>query len=355
MTVARVNMQWEQDLKDRVQDRVGKRGLTEFTVQAVEAKLAGHDTSQDLDKELNQTRDLAQQLADALVRSGDADDARARVMEIDLPAWLETTGWPQEFADLVPIEDAAPEPVNVPSSDPDEVIQQGPHSPQVAASAPTHGYTEEDLAKPSWQVAGEVSLRNGETATITTPPVVVTEGGSLLDRVRAKAAEKGVDMDGMDLKPASSLPKPPAPERPEPDPQISQVERLEVPGGPGNPHNHVFERVDGILCCDCGGWIDESTTPGKFVPGADEEALRLYGEEEKATVSLQTAEGVDSPAYPRQQVTWAAAGSDSVNAEPVTFEPFAPTGEIVGVAVGDASAPDTCPHGSAPDDCWECF
>jgi hypothetical protein len=102
---ARVNMIWPKDLKDRVTDKNGPRGLTEFTLEAVEVALqGGADELKRLEKELNETKHLAQLLADRIVMGGSSVDRLEAFMELELPTWLDTSGWPSEMAKRVPTE-----------------------------------------------------------------------------------------------------------------------------------------------------------------------------------------------------------------------------------------------------------
>ncbi len=232
----RVSMEWPAELKEQLRALVGSRGLTDFTIQAVKTRLADRPETQDLNKELNETRWLVQRLADTIVRSGDDDDPVSRLQEVELPAWVDTTGWPEAFVRAVRIEDPTPEsvekpfheeradrglpPVDAPTcpKHPEVAIAPGgfcgkcgskadteadknspeTESPQVTggAAADTEGDTDEDLHRPMFMTGDK------------TPDLPHDQqGGSLLDRVKAKAMEKGIDINGANLKPASSLTK----------------------------------------------------------------------------------------------------------------------------------------------------
>lgn len=98
----RVTMEWPKELKAQVRDKVGPRGLTEFTIEAVNIHLSGtNERIKEQELELNSTKHLVQLLADRLAMGGDPVDRLSSMMEIDLPAWIDTTGWPNEYAKLV--------------------------------------------------------------------------------------------------------------------------------------------------------------------------------------------------------------------------------------------------------------
>lgn len=100
-------MIWPADLKARVIERTGgvRGGLTEFTLEAVELHLKGEGAVRDLELELNETKLLAQLLADRIVMGGTQADRLEALMEVEFPAWMDTSGWPSEFAKRVPIEE----------------------------------------------------------------------------------------------------------------------------------------------------------------------------------------------------------------------------------------------------------
>lgn len=98
----RVTMEWPKELKAKVRDKVGPRGLTEFVVEAVGIHLAGtNERIKEQELELNSTKHLVQLLADRLAMGGDPVDRLSSMMEVELPSWVDTTGWPNEYAKLV--------------------------------------------------------------------------------------------------------------------------------------------------------------------------------------------------------------------------------------------------------------
>lgn len=263
---ARVNMNWPAALKERVTEAVGQRGLTTFAVAAVEEKLSSIDAQKRLEgeveglrKEIDETRYLAQLLADRFVMS---DDRRSALMEVDLPSWLETNGWPDELAALVPKVD--PEIAAAYDVPPDQIDQIDPEA--VDLVTPSTGVEEpvedEDLHRPMFmtgraepdQPQGEpdpaVGITDEERQALELPHD--TQGDDLLERIRAKAAEKGLDIDQARLKPASQIPTPQRDkeadsptDNPEPEiesPQVSEPQES----------TPVDTPVDKDLCPKCG-------------------------------------------------------------------------------------------------------
>lgn len=99
---SRVVQLWPTELKDKANEVAGKGKLTELTIEAVEIHLG---LSGDLDartKELNEVKYFAQQLADQLVLGVQSPEERLQaLMEVEFPEWVDTTGWPANFADRV--------------------------------------------------------------------------------------------------------------------------------------------------------------------------------------------------------------------------------------------------------------
>lgn len=114
----RVTMEWPKDLKAQVRDKVGPRGLTEFTLDAVALHLqGGSDVAlKAQERELNEAKEFIQLLADRLAMGGSPEDRLQAMMEIEFPFWVDTTGWPEPYAQLVKPEpiDLTPEPAPEP-------------------------------------------------------------------------------------------------------------------------------------------------------------------------------------------------------------------------------------------------
>jgi len=213
-------MLWPESLKEQVRERVGGRGLTRFTLEAVQAKLNTHDVHQADSKELNQVKDLAQRLADAIAMGGDYEDPEETLRYIDLPSWIQTVGWPDSTARVVSPEDSTSELVDQESDEPE------PPEPPDHPFDPSHtGMVCEHLVfrdgggdqcglPPEAHTSGVYDADGyvkpelpavGDPDTIRSTPPKAAVAGSLLERIQAKAAEKGVDLSGVDLKPASTV------------------------------------------------------------------------------------------------------------------------------------------------------
>lgn len=111
----RVVMLWPKALKEQVRETAGKRGITEFTLKAVNVHLGIDADLEHSDRLLNETRHFAQQLADQLVLGGGTDERLQFLMELEFPTWVSTQGWPAAYAERVrpPVPVAAPEPAQV--------------------------------------------------------------------------------------------------------------------------------------------------------------------------------------------------------------------------------------------------
>lgn len=252
----RVAMLWPVELKDAVREEVGPRGLTDFTLEAVRAKLGVHDAHKEDSKELNEVRFLAQRLADAIALGGDYEDRAETLRLMELPAWIRTDGWASDLAAIVQPEDSTPEPVvepDLPSlADIDEM-----NEPEVMETKPCpYWHQDQQCELPSRHEgahhAGELTWGEpapdlpavGDPGTIVSEPPSAPKG-DLAERVRQKALEKGVDLSGIDLKPASKVETPPV------RGAHAQLEE----------HNHAFEVVEGGRRCACGTMIDDTTKP----------------------------------------------------------------------------------------------
>lgn len=241
----RATMVWPKDLKNRVRDKVGPRGLTDYTVAAVERHLQDSDQLDELTLELNQSKALIQLLADRLAMG--LDVRHEAVMEIDLPEWLDTTGWLPEYAALV-------RPSSTPVEAPVDnlVVQTGEKSwGESEGSAPIS-----DI-EPSEGIEG------------ATTPIQITEAAPSGERTDlfAKVMERTggqLDPGFSSLKPASELPVPPKPEQPE-------------------VHNHAWVKIDDVYTCECTAIIDESD-PVTYPNGVVREPIVIPLEEGEAVV-----------------------------------------------------------------------
>lgn len=260
---ARVTMLWPPELKAAVRERVGSRGLTEFVIEATKAKLGTHDAHKADSKELSEVKYLAQQLADSIAMGSDYADPLTTLQEIGLPDWIQTDGWTDELSNLVKPEDSTPEKVTIelveheflPSHTGmvcERMIMRDGHGEDCGLPADVHpkvlaeegsplknltdhfGVTQPGdgakiVAEPSAKAkrAREILLDKPTAAEalqeikdlpkVGDPETIVSElphdrqaGDDLLARIQAKAAEKGVDISGIDLKPASSVQRVPS-------------------------------------------------------------------------------------------------------------------------------------------------
>jgi hypothetical protein len=140
----RVTMVWPKALKDQVRDKAGQGGMTEWVMEAARIHLG---VSGDLDAttvELNQAKHLVQLLADRLVMGGEHDDRLQALMEVELPEWIDVTGWPAPMAALVkpeaPTAPAIGDPVTVtevvPAKTPPPAVESVPESGEAPSEVP---------------------------------------------------------------------------------------------------------------------------------------------------------------------------------------------------------------------------
>lgn len=246
----RVNMNWPPGLKDRIREHAGARGVTEFVVTACEVRLVDEDRVKTLEKEVDELRYLAQLLADRYVMGGDHEDREAFLMEVDLPSWMSTEGWPANLAKQV-IREHVPLPPTpeerVPSPPPPVVGQAADEVrlsvEDVVGQDEPEFEEDEDLHRP-------MALTKPKAQADEAPKEIAFDAGpgnDLFNRVAEVAAQKGIDMSAAGLVPASQIQAP--------------------------VHNHSwFRNEDDELQCGCGMWIDTSdkeTYPNGIVRGPD--------------------------------------------------------------------------------------
>lgn len=194
----RVVMLWPKELKDKVREVAGKRGITEFTVDAVSIHLGVSGDLGSTNKELNEVKYFAQQLADQLVLGVESPEERLQaLMEIEFPSWIDTSGWPPNFAARV-----HPEPVAIPEPEPDWISDESPLTPEEKVEK------FEALEKPDPQPEVEVVATESDREMVAEP-----SRDDLFARVMAKAGGKLDDVPGLKL--ASQVEKP-APREEEP-------------------------------------------------------------------------------------------------------------------------------------------
>lgn len=323
----RVNMNWPIGLKDRVVEITGARGVTQFAIEAVEQRLSSEDRAQLLEKEINELRYFSQLVLDRYVMGGDHENREAFLMELDLPAWLRTEGWPSDLAKLVPVLD----PISTPVLSEGQRVPTQPPAP--ITGEPKQEYSDADLRAPSYVVAGtpkagkspmpaspevleamngaifvpgrhdfvrsaegsgkvcmadgcaegpDHEVHTGVQTPVETPaaaplgrdnPSYVAPSDDFLARVQAKAAEKGIDVSGAGLVPAS---------------RVATPEKPPV-------HNHAWVRHDDKrLHCDCGAVIDEPTA--EHPAGIVREPVEPTSWDPPAEVPTEPAPVLDVPA-----------------------------------------------------------
>lgn len=204
----RVSMIWPSELKQQVRDKAGKRGITDYLIEAAQIHMGVSGGMAAQEQEINELRHLIQLLADRLAMGGGEQERREAFMEVELPAWIDTTGWPSTFASLV-----KPEPVV-------QVEPEVPQTVEVVAVVPPKQEAAPRAAAPKAKAAPEVP--EVQPDPIQTP--VQASGSDLLERIRAKAMEKGVDISDAQLRPASTVSKP-EPKQPSPEPELPELPR----------------------------------------------------------------------------------------------------------------------------------
>lgn len=216
----RVTQNWPTELKEAVEAVAGKRGGTEFTLAAVRDRLSSSDRLLELDQELNDARYLCQLLADRYAMGGTAADRESALMEVELPSWLDTKGWPEALAKQV-AKPVAPKPQPVVQPPPATVqvdLNGEPEKPAAPERIPCPYHKqgqqcEHEARHKGKHHAGDLEWGE-ETQTLADRAErqvgEMPAGDALLARVQAKAAEKGIDLGGAGLVPASTIEQPEA-------------------------------------------------------------------------------------------------------------------------------------------------
>lgn len=124
-------MIWPKELKERVRERVNSRGLTDWVLDAVRARL---DEVPDADM-----RELVQRMADSIALGGDYEDREMAIHMLDLPDWVDRSEWPWvKYAQQLVESEAAPddEPETDAQPNPEPEPEPEPVEPEVAESGP---------------------------------------------------------------------------------------------------------------------------------------------------------------------------------------------------------------------------
>lgn len=201
-------MVWPTDLKGRAQEVAGEGSLTEFTIEAVEAHLKDHTVIRDTQRELDETKLLCQLLADRIVMGGTSTDRLEALMEVEFPSWMDTSGWPSEFAKRVPTE---------------------PSARQTASAA-----RPEPGGRPDWVESGEEKASiSGEMNPFIPAAAIVAPDPTpeIIAEAKAIAAEHGVEPIP-EPQPEVETPAEPEEEwKPKPDGKDDLFARIAAQGG----------------------------------------------------------------------------------------------------------------------------
>ena len=269
----RVNMLWPVDLKAQVKDKVGDRGLTGFTLEAVRARIESGGVIDGFEKDRraalsarDEARAVAQSLADSIAAGwpvGDEFDQRYALASANLPDWIDTTGWSTEFAALVR-DDSTDEGLDLESDagrpevktlTAEEVgFKLLPETPggdgEVSGSGESRvAEDDEDLHRPMALTKPAVPAETPPVTPVDLPHDRQGRKDDLLAKVMGKAAEKGIDLGDANFKSASDLPKPPERTGPESEPEVQPEPEPEQPEP--TPASKVVEPAP-ATCPACG-------------------------------------------------------------------------------------------------------
>ena len=217
--LSRVSMLWPTELKAKVQEEVGSRGLTEFTLTAVQAAFDGGLADRDLQRQIGEARFVAQVFADAFATRG-SRSFEEMIQEVyveigDLPAWIESTGWP------------------TPNVRQNQNLATAPKSdPQDSHTAPTTAPTakQEEPEEQPEPVAPVTEVPAKKVDEVT--PELTPEDRARVDESKSGLLSRILDRTGdtspfQDMKVATEIPKP-APKEAEEEPVEEPVEEESV-------------------------------------------------------------------------------------------------------------------------------
>ncbi len=280
MATQRVVMLWPEELKEQVRDIVTKDGstITDFVVKAVEVHLGQSQDLGQVEKEVNEVRHFAQQLADQLVLGVNSPEERLQtLMEIDFPSWIDTSGWPSNFAERVRPEFVTP-PVShmgdmddEPGSTHQRAVTEGiPSAPTVVRRRKDEEVSvvaaeiavrdkaildrlqeAEDIERAQDEIiaADPTPAPEEPVAVAVEPaPVVAPDRDDMFARIMAKAGGKRDDVPGLKL--ASEVAKP-EPKEDGPNEVETQQLEAEAASAAGLCATCGDELIDGE-CWSCG-------------------------------------------------------------------------------------------------------
>lgn len=197
MAGERVHMVLPEGMKERIR-KAGRGTLTAFITEACEERLTGLGSLRELEREVDHLRYLVQALADRYAVGGDKEDREAFLMEVDLPSWVVTEGWPRHLARQVLKEDETGRRPK-PSAKPVLIDRGGKAAEEERTPTP-----------PAFTTTQE---------PVQAQPPAGSKGADLFERVSQVASEKGLDLSASGLRPASEIPKPARQLDPEPEPE----------------------------------------------------------------------------------------------------------------------------------------
>ena len=207
----RVSMNWPNDLKAAVRDRVGSRGLTTFVLAAVREKLGAGSTEQ-VTEDL---RPLTERLFRVVASLGSHEAAREVLEDPSLPSWLGR----EELTKITAQAEVAERPAR---RDPKPITAATP-TVKVGTPTPPASAPEQPVAPAPAPEIVEPEVRESIASDAPMPPDEASEWKPLsyntssarLDELRSKMLEMG-------MVPASELapPAPKATSEPEPGPEV---------------------------------------------------------------------------------------------------------------------------------------
>ena len=204
----RVSMNWPNDLKAAVRDRVGSRGLTTFVLAAVREKLGASSTEQATED----LKPLVERLFRVVASLGSHEAAREVLEDPSLPSWLGR----EELTKITAQAEAAEQPSR---RDPKPIAAATP-TVKVGTPAPLAPLPEQPATPAPVPEIVEPEVRESVASDAPMPPDEASEWKPLsyntsserLEELRSKMLEMG-------MVPASEL-APPAPKpNPEPNPE----------------------------------------------------------------------------------------------------------------------------------------
>lgn len=211
-------MLWPTELKDKVRETAGKRGITEFTIKAVGIHLGVDEDLTLVEKELNEVKHFAQRLADMAVMGGTAEERLQALMEVEFPSWVDTTGWPAPAAERVrpePLEPKVDLSLEVPTGllPGDPIAVSKPETPPPAVEPePEPGEVTTPVPEPSPNIEVQAPVQ----APVSSP--IPVDRDDLFAKVMAKTGGKLADVPGLTVASAVEVP-----EKPPVDPDSSAL------------------------------------------------------------------------------------------------------------------------------------